>query len=560
MNKNTLLIGTIILTLSGFLTRIMGFFYKIYLSNTMTTENLGLYQLIFPVYGICFTLYASGIQTAISQLVANCSSSSKKNTVHQQKNILRCGIIVSVLIALFLSMLVFTWSDFIATRFLMDSRCSNSLRVISTVFPFCGMTACINGYYYGLKKTKIPASTQLFEQVIRIASVCFLAVSIGGEKQVSCELATFGIVLGEIASNIFSILSLLMDRHKQTSLSKKSAFKYSSSETIPSQKVFSETFSTQKTPSEKISSQKVHSKISTNKNTTQLEQSSLLSPFKQLTKLAVPLTANRLVISILHSFEAILVPFSLQKFGLSTEASLSLYGILSGMAIPFILFPSAITNALAVLLLPTISEAQAIGNKRKIQTISQITIKYSLIIGIFATFIFILFGNAIGNVFYHNTSAGYFIVILSWLCPFLYLSTTFSSIINGLGQTHLTFFNTIISLAIRIACICYLVPQQGINGYLISLLISQLALTLLDYLSITKTVSLPIDSINCIGKPVLILFVFGFFFSKLYEQLALLEIVMPLVLLLGICFLLCICYIGMLVLTKAIQLEELTIK
>ncbi len=525
MKKNTLLAGTIILTLSGFLTRIMGFFYKIYLSNTMTTENLGLYQLIFPVYGICFTLYASGIQTAISQLVANCSSSSNKDISRQQKNILRCGILVSVLIALFLSIVVFTESDFIATRFLMDSRCSSSLRVLSIVFPFCGITACINGYYYGLKKTRIPASTQLFEQMIRIASVCFLATYIGGgEKKVTCELAAFGIVLGEIASDIFSVLSFLVDGHKQ----KKEA-----------------TFLKKSKQLEKV---------------IQSEKYTLLSPFKKLANLAIPLTANRLIISILHSFEAILVPFTLQKFGLSTEASLSLYGILSGMAMPFILFPSAITNALAVLLLPTISEAQAVGNKQKIQTISQVTIKCSLIIGIFATFVFILFGNALGMVFYNNASSGYFMVILSWLCPFMYLSTTLGSIINGLGQTHLTFFNTCISLFIRIALICYLVPKQGINGYLISLLVSQLALTLLDYLSIIKTVSLPIDSINCIGKPVLILSLLGFFFSKLYERLALLEIVLPLVLLLSICLLLCICYISMLFLTKALKLDELTIK
>ena len=88
MKKNPLLTGTLILTLAGLLTRIMGFFYKIYLSNTMTTEMLGLYQMIFPVYGICFTLYASGIQTAISQLVANCPTSTKTGVSRYQKNIL----------------------------------------------------------------------------------------------------------------------------------------------------------------------------------------------------------------------------------------------------------------------------------------------------------------------------------------------------------------------------------------------------------------------------------------------------------------------------------------
>ncbi len=518
MKKNPLLTGTLILTFAGLLTRVMGFFYKIYLSNAMTTETLGLYQMIFPVYGICFTLYASGIQTAISQLIANCPPSSEIGTTRQQKNILRTGMLLSVSIALFLSVIVYAGSDYIASRLLMEPRCSHSLRILAVVFPFCGITACINGYYYGLKKTRIPASTQLLEQLVRISSVWILSVCLGnGNHLVTCELAAFGIVLGEIASDIFSVLSLLLETRKSNR--QKAALHKS----IP------------------------------------LKKYKVPSPFSKLLTLSIPLTANRLIISILHSFEAVLVPYTLQKFGLSTADSLSLYGILSGMAMPFILFPSAITNSLAVLLLPTVSEAQAAGNPKKIQTISQLTIKCSLIIGIFATFIFILFGNALGNVFFHNESSGYFMVILAWLCPFMYLSTTLGSIINGLGKTHLTFFNTAFSLGTRIILICLLVPKQGMNGYFISLLISQLLLTLLDYIAITKTVPLPIDAVNCIGKPILILIVLGYLFVNLYNYLATLQILIPLILLLGICLLLCICYVSMLLLTKAVKPEELTL-
>lgn len=518
MKKNPLLTGTLVLTLAGLLTRIMGFFYKIYLSNSMTTESLGLYQMIFPVYGICFTLYASGIQTAISQLVANSLASTSKTSSHHPKNILRCGMVLSASIAFLLSFIVFTGSDFIAIRFLMEPRCSLSLRILSVMFPFCGITACINGYYYGLKKTRIPASTQLLEQVVRIGSVYFLAVYLGnGNKMITCELAAFGIVLGEIASDLYSVSSFFLDeRHS----SKK---KKSSHENPP------------------------------------LEKYKVPSPFGKLTALAIPLTANRLVISLLHSFEAVLVPFTLQKSGLSTSESLSIYGVLSGMAMPFILFPSAITNALAILLLPTISEAQAAGNMKKIQAMGQLTIKCSLIIGIFATYIFISFGNALGNVFFHNESAGYFIIILAWLCPFMYLSTTFGSIINGLGKTHLTFLTTTVSLGIKILLLCILIPRQGINGYLISLLASQLILTLLDYLVIIKMVPLPIDAVNCIGKPISILCILGFIFIQLYENLMLLQQITPLVLLLSVCLMLCICYIGMLFLTKAISREELTL-
>ena len=62
--------GTLILTLSGFLTKIIGFIYRIFLSHTIGAQGMGIYQLIFPVQALCFALTVGGIQTAISRLVA----------------------------------------------------------------------------------------------------------------------------------------------------------------------------------------------------------------------------------------------------------------------------------------------------------------------------------------------------------------------------------------------------------------------------------------------------------------------------------------------------------
>lgn len=58
--KHLLLKGAFILTLTGFATRFMGFFFRIFLSHTFGEEGVGLYQLIFPVYALCFSLTCSG--------------------------------------------------------------------------------------------------------------------------------------------------------------------------------------------------------------------------------------------------------------------------------------------------------------------------------------------------------------------------------------------------------------------------------------------------------------------------------------------------------------------
>mgnify|MGYP000289686180 CR=1 FL=1 len=80
-----------------------------------------------------------------------------------------------------------------------------------------------------------------------------------------------------------------------------------------------------------------------------------------LLTLAIPLMGNRLVLNILASAEAVWIPSCLQRFGLSSSEAFSVYGVLTGMALPFILFPSAITNSMAVLLLPNVAHAQSEG-------------------------------------------------------------------------------------------------------------------------------------------------------------------------------------------------------
>ena len=49
IKKSTIIKGTLILTIAGFLTRIIGFLFRIFLNNKIGAEGLGIYQLIFPM-------------------------------------------------------------------------------------------------------------------------------------------------------------------------------------------------------------------------------------------------------------------------------------------------------------------------------------------------------------------------------------------------------------------------------------------------------------------------------------------------------------------------------
>ena len=74
----------------------MGFFYRIFMSRTFGEEGVGLYQLIFPVYALCFSLTTAGMETAISRSVARKTSLGKPK---EAREILVSGLFFSFLLS-----------------------------------------------------------------------------------------------------------------------------------------------------------------------------------------------------------------------------------------------------------------------------------------------------------------------------------------------------------------------------------------------------------------------------------------------------------------------------
>ena len=70
MSKKAFFKGTFLLTCAGLLSRVIGFFYRIFLSHAIGAEGIGLFQLAIPLQTLLLAVTASGIQTALSRLVA----------------------------------------------------------------------------------------------------------------------------------------------------------------------------------------------------------------------------------------------------------------------------------------------------------------------------------------------------------------------------------------------------------------------------------------------------------------------------------------------------------
>ena len=435
-----LVMGTVILTLTGFLSRFIGFFYRIFLSRVFGAEGMGIYQLIAPVLALSFALTVSGIQTAISKYVAGeeLTGNYRSSLLH-----LITGFLIAMVLSILCTIFIYHYSEEIAVYFLKEERTAPLLRIISLSIPMATVHSCINGYFYGIKKTSIPSACQLMEQVIRVGSVYLIYAYFQKQgMQPTISFAVVGLVIGEAASMTVSLIAV-------------------------------------KIHFDKILPIRMSSLLC-------LKGTQLLSSSRELLSLAVPLSLNRVIINFLQSIEAIFIPQQLLKYGYTTSQALSVYGVLTGMALPLILFPGAITNSICVLLLPMVSEADAVGNRNKITKAVQSSIRYGFLLGICFTAFFFFSGRFLGNLLYQNELAGEFILILSFLCPLMYIASTLNSILNGLGKTLETFLYSMLSLLVRLGFVFFLIPIYGIYGYLWGLLVSQLVQTVLCMIGVRK--------------------------------------------------------------------------
>lgn len=452
--RNPLVIGALILTVSGLLTRFIGFFYRIFLTRVIGAEGMGIYQLIFPVYGIFFSLCCGPIQTAISRYVAAETAKKEKNA---GRSFFYAGLLLSLSLSFLCAAFLYRFSDLIAVHMLMEPRAAAALQLISLSIPVNAIHSCIVGYYYGHKKTGVPAFSQLAEQIVRVIAVWLMAnVMISQGKTLTVTFAVAGMVLGEVVSALVTVIAAFI--------------------------TFSSGHDTEAKP-------RLH----------------LGSNMKKILYLAIPLTANRMVLSVLQSAEAIMIPSRLQKFGMANADALSVYGVLTGMALPFILFPSTLTNSISVMLLPDVAQSQSANDGGKISRVTSLTMGYCLYIGILCTGIFVNYGQDMGELIFNNSTAGTYIMTLAWLCPFLYLATTVGSVINGLGKTGITFIQNVIGLSVRLIFVLLLIPKYGIIAYLWGMLVSELVVAFLHIHSLRKRVKLYFSALYQIVRPVLAL-------------------------------------------------------
>ncbi len=414
MKKTVFIKNAAILTVSSLVLRFAGIIFKVFIAALIGSEGIGLYQLIFSVYVLASTFASAGISTAVTRLVAEEIALGCKKGVTR---ILKRSLQITLLVAIISSLGVYFGADFIAQSFLSDNRAALALKIVPVSLPFMGVSSCLRGYFIARRRVTPNAATQLFEQAVRIIAIVLLLKNMGFSSAEDCCAAVIsGDVIAEILACAVLLAVYAFDRKKLNTLSGRNHPPY--------------------------------------------------GIFAKLTHIALPITSGRYLNTLLRTAENILVPKNLAKYPLSGATALSQFGMIKGMALPILFFPSAVLNAVSTLLIPEMSEASARNNMLLVRSATRNILKLTGIISFIFGAIFFVAGDKIGNLIYKEEQVGFLIKALSPIVPLMYLDSISDGILKGLDQQIFSFRTAISDSVIRIILILILLPLTGLWGFI----------------------------------------------------------------------------------------------
>lgn len=450
MKRFTFLKNAAILTATALILRTMGIFFRIYMSNAIGAEGMGLYQLIFSVYVLAAAFAGGGISTAVTRLCADELACGSRRSVIR---ILHKALVLTAVISLISMALVFFSADFIAGVFLGDLRAAPALRILCPSLPFMGISSCLRGYFIARRKTGNPSAAQIFEQLIRIGVVmALLAAWAGKGVTMACAAVLLGDTVAEICSCGYMYLGYLRDKRRLPAHDER-----------PDRPAY--------------------------------------PVYKKILAIALPITGGRYLNTILRTVENLLIPGALSRYAGGRETGLSQFGMLKGMAMPILFFPSSFLSAMSTLLVPEISEAAARGQKQRVARTTSRSIHITLAASILIGGLFLLFAPAIGQVIYGSEEVGYLIRALAPIVPFMYLESVCDGILKGLNQQTSSFAYSIVDSLSRIGLILALVPFRGMQGFLAVMVFSNILTSSLNIRRLLMVTHLRLRLLQWIIKP-----------------------------------------------------------
>ncbi len=463
MTKQNFLKGAAILGIAGIVVKLLGAVYRIPLVNIISSDGMGYYQTSYPLYTLLLVISTAGFPTAVAKIV------SEKRALGNYKGayrVFKIAFFSMTFIGILTSLIVFLNAKSIV-RLIGNNNAYYSLLALTPALLFVPIMSSFRGYFQGRQIMSPTAISQIVEQLFRVGIGLFLAYYLlnYGLPQAAGG-AAFGASAGAIAGTIGIIVIFLLNKKH------------------------------------------IKNEISRGTNCSLESVSTIL---KKLLLIAIPITIGAAIVPVMNNIDVIIVLRRLRTAGFTEAEANALYGQLGGMAQTLINFPQVFSMAIAMSLVPAVSEAFARRNYSEIKNITLSGVRVTLLIGLPAALGLYILSTPIIKLLYFNEeiatlkNTGQILQILAFSVLFLTLVQSLTAILQGLGKPMVPVKNLALGAIVKIIVTFILVgiPSINVRGAAIGTVFAYMTAATLNFIAVKQYTKTTFKIINTFIKPVL---------------------------------------------------------
>ncbi len=428
MKNNLFIKSTLILIISGFATKILGFIIRIVFTRIIGPYGISLYTIATPTYSLLLTIATLAIPISISKLVAEAKGRSIR--------ILTSAAALILFINFILIIIIFFTHDFIAVNLLKEPKSGPILMAMALTLPFVSISSVLKGYFAG-KQNMVPhATSNIIEQIIRLIIIILVLPKLMEQSILS---AVIGLVLLTIVSEISSIIVFLFFIPKKINLR------------------------CDLTPTRSIT--------------------------KDILDISLPSVSSRIIGNIGYFFEPIILTNLLLISGYSSAYILAEYGAYNAYSISLLTMPSFFIAAISSSLLPEISKYYTYNNIKMVKKRIKQGLLFALVIGLFFSSIIFVFRDSLLFYLYKTTIGSKYIKILAPVFVLFYLEGVLTSSLQAMGYAKTTMKITLFGVFIKLLILAILsLSHIGIYSLVIAEIINILFVVSLNFKALKKAI------------------------------------------------------------------------
>lgn len=441
-----LVINGVVSAITSFLMSGIGVWFSLYLTKKIGTAMMGNYQLIMSVYSFGVTFASSGANFATMRLV---SENLGKNPKTNVKGILRKCFLYCFVFGFGGGGLLFLLAPLIGQQILQHPAAVLPMKIMALSLPCVAASGVIGGYFAAVRKVYKTAAVQVGEQLVKIAlTIGLLSVLLPRGEEYACLALIIASVLGESASLLCSFCLYRADLKRFKGREK--------------------------------------------------GEGSLL-------RIALPIALSSYLRSGLVTVKHLLVPSQLQKYGMNHRQAVSAFGLIHGIVLPVVMFPTSLLFSFSNLMVPEVAEARARGGgySRRMTYLIDRGIQLTLLFSFGTAGFLFFFAEELMDFVGNQQGISVYLKMLALIVPVMYLDHTVDNMLKGLDQQVRSMEYNIIDSACSLLLIFILLPRFGTAGYVFLICFSEILNFTLSFRRLTQVSSFHLFLVRGVLLPML---------------------------------------------------------